>query len=235
MTITPLSQPGTSSDAPQLGGAAGPSGMRRAWRIFGLWVIAGAALIPLDQVLHEAIRGLRPGGDLRRELELLQQFGSPTTIALCALLIWRLDPARLRRVIDWALAAAASWGAVMVLKMLVGRPRPKFGEHLHALGPWRAYVVHEGDPPRYAWQFWQRDITEIWSMPSSHTAAAATAAVMLSALYPRLRPVVWSMAALVGFCRVMFKAHYPSDVIIGGAMGAMVAWLFVRRWGAERG
>ncbi|MBL8746074.1 MAG: phosphatase PAP2 family protein, partial [Phycisphaerae bacterium] len=166
----------------------------------------------------------RPGGDLRREAELIQQFGSPTTILLCALIIWRLDPLRLPRMLDWLLAAGMTWLSVFALKITLGRPRPKFvGEHLHFLGPWNTHVVKEGDPPRHAWEVFADDVAEIWSMPSSHTAFAVVAAICLTHLYPRLRPVAFGLAAIVGFCRVLLKAHYASDVLIGAAMGYLLA------------
>ncbi len=196
----------------------------------GAAVALAAILLPFDGVLSTLITGFRLPGDLRRELELLQQFGSPTTMIACALLIWRLDPARLRRMLDWLLAAGLTWAAVFALKVALGRPRPKFaGEHLHFLGSWSSRVVKEGDPPRHSWEVFADDVAEIWSMPSSHTAFAVVAAVCLSRMYPRLRPVAIGMAVLVGLCRVLFRAHYPSDVLMGAAIGYVVAELCMTR------
>lgn len=193
-------------------------------------VVVSAALLPFDAVISRYVSAIRPGGDLRRELEMIQQFGSATTMILVALLVWRLDPSKLRRMLDWLVAAAITWAAVFVLKSMLGRPRPKFeGEHLVFLGPWSARVVKEGDPPRHAWEFWHDQLAGIWSMPSSHTAFAVLAAVMLSSMYPRLRAVVWTLAIIVGICRVLFRAHYPSDVVIGGTIGYVVGTLWIGR------
>lgn len=199
----------------------------------GLCIIA-LVIIPFDQTIVDAASALRPRGDLRRELELLQQFGGPVSIALAAILIWRLDPDRLRRVLDWLAAAAIIWAAVFATKTLVGRPRPKFGDPMTLLGPRGTRIVHEGDPPRHAWQFWTRDVAELWSMPSSHTAFAFVAAVFLASLYPSLRLVVYPWAALVAVCRVLFGAHYASDVLVGAAIALSLAPSAIRGlWGVR--
>lgn len=207
--------------------------MRARTVLIGAIVIA-AALVPLDLVISRTLVSMRPTGDLRRELELIQQFGSPTTIVLVTLLIWRLDTARVRRVLDWLAAAAITWAAIFALKMTLGRPRPKFDEHLTLLGPWQTHVVADGEPARHAWEFWQNDITEIWSMPSSHTAFAFVAAVFVGKMYPRLWPVTLALAVVVGVCRVLFRAHFASDVVIGAAIGATItAMVFDRGWGVR--
>jgi membrane-associated phospholipid phosphatase len=93
-------------------------------------------------------------------------------------------------------------------------------------------MTRETDPARHAWEFWARDVSELWSMPSSHTALAVVAAVCLWKLYPRLWPVVFGLAGLVGLCRVLFRAHYPSDVLIGAGIALAVTDLV---WSAHGG
>jgi membrane-associated phospholipid phosphatase len=205
--------------------------------VLAIGLALAAILLPFDGAISRAVTAARPAGDLRRELEILQQFGSISTIAVASLLIWRLDPARVRRLGEWLLAAVLTWAAVFALKITFGRPRPKFpGEHLHFLGPTTTYVVQEGDPPRHAWEFWHDDVTEIWSMPSSHTAFAVVAAVALSRLYPRLTPIMVAAACAVGGCRVLFKAHYPSDVIVGALLGFLIAHAcFHHAWASRAG
>jgi membrane-associated phospholipid phosphatase len=69
-------------------------------------------------------------------------------------------------------------------------------------------------------------------MPSSHTAYACVMAVFLGRLYPRLRWVVWSLAAVVGLARVVTNAHYVTDVVVGGAIGLIVIRVALARdWG----
>lgn len=198
-------------------------------------LVLAVALLPFDGAISRTLVSIRPTGDFRRELELAQQFGGPATMLIVSLLIWRLDPGRTRRLLDWAAAAALTSIAIFALKVTLGRPRPKFiGEHLNFLGPWSTHIVQEGDPPRHAWEFWADDVTEIWSMPSSHTALAVVAGVFLSRMYPRLTPMMVALALLVAFCRVLFKAHYASDTIVGAAIAYVIANTCVRGyWGVR--
>lgn len=200
---------------------AGPTARGRLLLGAGL-IVAAAAVLPFDGAVSQFFTRFRPGGDLRREIELIQQFGGPVSIALATLLIWRLDAPRLKRIVEWILAAGIAWLTVFVMKISLGRPRPKFlGEHLHFLGPWNTHIVKEGDPPRHAWEINAPDVAEIWSMPSSHTALAVVAAAWLSRQYPRLTPIVVPLACVVGACRVLLKAHYASDVFVGAAIGLL--------------
>jgi len=75
--------------------------------------------------------------------------------------------------------------------------------------------------------------SEYASLPSGHTAAAFSALVALGALFPRARPVLWIYAIVIALSRVIIAAHFPSDVIIGAAVGAGGA-LLVREWFAAR-
>ena len=69
------------------------------------------------------------------------------------------------------------------------------------------------------------------SMPSNHTANAFNSAVFMSTVftltYPDSKwvPVVWSLsmsaAATVGILRIFSGNHYPTDVIVGAALGAV--------------
>lgn len=206
-------------------------------------VIAGV-LLPFDRAISDALSSLPLRGDVRRELHVLQQFGSGSTIALVAILIALLDRPRLRRMLDYLLAAGAVWLAVFAVKVGAGRMRPKHDEPFVFLGPFRSAPTGGApampdsplgsEAPLYSWQFWRRGASELWSMPSSHTALAVVAAVFLSALYPRLRPLVFAWCVLVGFCRMTFDAHYPSDIIVGAAIAWLIARPLVRSFAGVR-
>jgi undecaprenyl-diphosphatase len=71
-------------------------------------------------------------------------------------------------------------------------------------------------------------------MPSSHTAAAMALSLYLIYAYPRLRPLAVAMVLVVGFGRVATGAHYPTDLVVGAAVGYLVSAPIVRR-GAGRG
>lgn len=67
------------------------------------------------------------------------------------------------------------------------------------------------------------------SFPSGHTAGSFAAASALAAFYPRDRPLLFGLAAGVGFSRVYLGHHFPSDVLVGAclgwAAGKLSAWL----------
>ncbi len=198
-----------------------------------LLVLAGVAF-PWDGAVSDAARSLRLGGDLRRELEALQQYGQGASILLVVLLIWALDPPRRRRLLDYALAIGVTALAVMPMKLLVGRPRPKFGDPEHILGPLGVYPVGEGVGLRHAWEVGSGISSDLWSMPSSHTAYAVVLSVFLTLIYPKLRWIALGLALLVGICRVLFGAHYPSDVLVGAGLALLVAPPIVRSWRGVR-
>ena len=62
-----------------------------------------------------------------------------------------------------------------------------------------------------------------YSFPSGHTLHAVSFAIMLSQIEPMLMPVVVPFAILVAASRVILGLHYPSDVVVGAAIGAMLA------------
>ena len=97
----------------------------------------------------------------------------------------------------------------LVLKHLVSRPRP----WLDVAG--LTALVMENDPN---------------SFPSGHSTAAFAFA---SALW-RTAPDRWmkwtalAAAVLMGFSRLYVGVHYPSDVLVGVAVGVLAGWLACR-------
>jgi undecaprenyl-diphosphatase len=65
------------------------------------------------------------------------------------------------------------------------------------------------------------------SFPSGHTATATAAAVVLSALVPRLAPLFVVLAAAIAYSRVYVGVHYPLDLVGGAAIGAATALLLL--------
>jgi undecaprenyl-diphosphatase len=102
-----------------------------------------------------------------------------------------------------ATAGLASLAGYCV-KRLIARPRPT-----HAAAHRVALVA----PP------------DAWSFPSAHTATAIALAVALGlSMGPAICCAALTWALLVGVSRVYVGAHYPLDVVMGAALGAVIAF-----------
>lgn len=89
------------------------------------------------------------------------------------------------------------------LKPLAGRTRP------YDLGvPLEILVRKPGD----------------FSFPSGHTAAAMAAAVALIPAGKRVFYPMLVLACVMGFSRLYFMVHYPTDVLAGAVCGALCGW-----------
>jgi membrane-associated phospholipid phosphatase len=112
-------------------------------------------------------------------------------------------------------------GVVELLKGLVGRTRP---------------YVYNDDPEISLEEKTAK--TAVRSFPSGHTANAFAAAVFLGGVHARLNPGessrtwVWvgslTAATTVGILRVTAGKHFPTDVIAGAAVGALIGWAVPR-------
>ncbi|WP_417282097.1 bifunctional phosphatase PAP2/diacylglycerol kinase family protein [Antrihabitans spumae] len=71
------------------------------------------------------------------------------------------------------------------------------------------------------------------SFPSGHAATAAAFATAVAIESPKAGLVVAPVAAAVAYSRVHIGVHWPSDVVVGAALGVGVA-LATRRWWAVR-
>jgi membrane-associated phospholipid phosphatase len=213
---------------------------RASWRGRYVWAaslllapVSVALLLPIDQRVADWAVRVALGSELRQELEAWQQYGAIGSLLFTALLVWQMDPPRRVRLWDMAMAVGVVGALVMVLKVLIGRARPGFVLDTGAPGlfvpAWAQYPYPAGGTELvHNWEAGAR----LWSMPSSHTAYAAILSVFLATLYPRFRWIGVGMAVLVGFCRVLFGAHYPSDVAAGALLATGIAIPAIRqRWG----
>lgn len=65
------------------------------------------------------------------------------------------------------------------------------------------------------------------SFPSGHTSSAFSTATSLSLVFPKWYVIAPSFlwAGTVGYSRMSFGVHYPSDVLVGAIVGAGTAFL----------
>jgi len=72
------------------------------------------------------------------------------------------------------------------------------------------------------------DCNTSYSFPSSHAVNIFAAAFFLSPMFRRLAPLIFGIAAVVGYSRIYIGIHYPLDVIGGAAIGLLIAWPMTR-------
>ena len=182
-------------------------------------------LVPLDPFAAKLALKMQPGGgltlggDVKRELEFVQQFGAFTSVVLIWVAILRLDPTGKNKLPSFLIATAMNSLICNALKMFLGRPRPKFLQAHELTLPWETFDMPAeiGVRAIHAWES-----SQLWSFPSSHTAAAAVLAVYLTRMYPKLRELAITLVLIVATARVLLFAHYPSDVVAGAAIGLVI-------------
>lgn len=70
-----------------------------------------------------------------------------------------------------------------------------------------------------------------WSFPSNHAAnmAAVATVVFLMGRFPSwLVRGLFGLALITGFSRIYLAQHYPFDILVGYALGALVAYTVIR-------
>ncbi|MBI5476300.1 MAG: phosphatase PAP2 family protein [Ignavibacteriales bacterium] len=68
------------------------------------------------------------------------------------------------------------------------------------------------------------------SFPSSHATNNLAFAAFISYYYPRWKIPAFSYGILMALSRIFVGVHYPSDVLIGGIIGMLWAYLLITLW-----
>jgi membrane-associated phospholipid phosphatase len=199
--------------------ADAPPGLARPLLVLLLGVVGFFLLLPVDGWIMSLLPHRDDiGGDLRLVLMTLQQYGQGEVVVLVMIVVWLVDEPRRPRLADYLLAVLCSFVVLNLIKQAVGRPRPDLADPLGFTGAFGTYTTENGtELSPLVWD--ANHAYLLWSTPSSHTAFAFLMSVFLGRLYPKLNPLIWPLAVLVGLCRVLFGEHYASDVVLGGAIG----------------
>ncbi len=209
MPRPPTSDPSASLVPPRVG--------RVPWKTFAALVILALASFNLDELGSMAFQVVDLPGDVDQELRSLQQFGQFGSLVLLTIVVLRLErPALRRTLLDLGLALLLGALVCNGLKTLVGRARPAFGtpDEFHPL--WSSVET------TMSW-------SQLASMPSSHTMAAAVTATWIAVVVPRLRWLGFGLVVVVGVARIRFGHHWPSDVFAGAAIGSLIGSVTIGR------
>lgn len=128
--------------------------------------------------------------------------------ALIAIALWRTRREIARNHLLLFASVAISGIIANIIKVLAGRPRPPLAIESGIVG-WEPLSWHM----EFLWH----------SFPSGHATTGLCIAIMGSALYPRLSPLMWALGVGIAISRVVLNVHYVSDVMVGSLLGAAVA------------
>jgi undecaprenyl-diphosphatase len=67
-----------------------------------------------------------------------------------------------------------------------------------------------------------------FSFPSNHSANAVGLAMVISAIYPKVKYYFWGLAFTIMFSRIYIGVHFPADVIIGAIIGLSFGFLLIK-------
>lgn len=131
-----------------------------------------------------------------------------------------------------------AWHAIGLTMALVSPSRRKDAVRLAiALGLESAFVngllksvIRRERPPLLDDAAYEVRRPRTKSFPSGHASSATLTATLLSESVPPLKPVWWTLAAVVSASRVHNRMHHPSDVVAGAALGTVMGRFINRRW-----
>jgi membrane-associated phospholipid phosphatase len=154
----------------------------------------------VDRRLYRFISGIPHSATSDRYVTTLSDLGEGLGwVAAGVACAWLGGPKGRRAGLAMTVASLGTTYLVQrLIKPVFRRHRPHFGrEDLRVVG------IRTTDP----------------SFPSGHSASSFAAATATAAFYPQVAPLVFALATGVGVSRVHLGHHFPSDVLVGGAIG----------------
>ena len=191
---------------------------RIAWPLILSLLCLSIAALPFDAIITANRRSGFLAGDIRRIIQLSEIFGHGFGLAVVGYLIWVLAPAK-RCFFPRLIACTILPGLVVhIVKTFVARRRPGFyyPEFTENASETWLGILPAGFPNH-------EYLTQ--SFPSAHAATAFGLAIALSWMFPRGRHAFFVFAFLAAIQRVVYGAHWTSDVFVGSAIGILVASL----------
>lgn len=187
------------------------------WKTIWILSLLAAGSFFIDQIVSTVLRAVDLPGDVDQELRALQQFGQIGWLIIITVAVCLAQPPLVRRtLLDLGLAVLIASQIALQGKILIGRVRPTFGS------PDEFHGIFSSGSSDMSW-------SQVASMPSSHTMAAAVLATWIAMVFPRLRWIGFVLVAIVGISRIRFGNHWPSDVLIGAAIGFLVGGIVIGR------
>ena len=191
------------------------------WYAATAMLVFSAAVIPFDTLITANRRADFLAGDIRRIIQLSEIFGHGFGIAIAIYFVWRMAPAK-RKWVPRLLACVLLPGLIVHLfKLCLARRRPGF------------YYPEFVDNVSDTWLGWMPSghlnheyLTQ--SFPSAHTATAFGLAAGLAWMFPRCKYTFFVFASIAAFQRIVYGAHWASDVFFGAAIGLVAAAVIFR-------
>jgi membrane-associated phospholipid phosphatase len=200
---------------------------QRAARQVALAALLAAAAclgLAIDLPIARYFREHPVRGELRTFFRLAEVFAQGGGVLMVIGAVVSLDR-RSYRLLPRLIASAYGTGLVAdLLKLLYGRMRPEtigsFASIDSVSDTFCGLAVWLQAPS------WTAALSrDLQSMPSGHAATAAGLACALCRLYPRATPYFIAMAVLACCQRVLFEAHFVSDVLAGASIGVLASSL----------
>ncbi len=111
---------------------------------------------------------------------------------------------RKRFIIRTAFVIITSSILVGILKIAIGRPRPKM----------LTKGIYAPHPLHFNYRY--------YSTPSGHTTTSFAFFSYLTGCFKRYKVLFFATATLIGISRIMLLYHYPSDVILSATLGYVI-------------
>lgn len=135
----------------------------------------------------------------------------------CALVLFGKTKGRWAALMMIPVIVASDQISSSIIKPLVGRVRP-----CEVLGNVHLWYGPEGwitTPAEVS-----RSYKSSFSFPSSHAVNITASMLFLGLVYRRSLVPLLAVAFVVSFSRIYIGVHWPSDVVGGVALGALIAW-----------